>query len=106
MKKGMMIFLLTAMAAGFAYAASEEAVHSIQPPNIPVELKAGEGKDTTTSFCSVCHSLDYITMQPAFSKAQWAGEVNKMIKVMGAPIPEKDAQVIISYLATEYGTGK
>ncbi len=106
MKKGMIIFLLTVMAAGFAYAASGEAVHSILRPNIPVELKAGEGRDTAAAFCSICHSLDYITMQPAFSKAQWAGEVNKMIKVMGAPIPEKDAEVIISYLAAEYGTGR
>jgi cytochrome c5 len=106
MKEGIVIFLLTVTAAGFAYAASGEALHSIKLPNIPVELKAGEGKETTTSFCSVCHSPDYITMQPAFSKAQWAAEVNKMIKVMGAPIPEKDAQVIIDYLATEYGTGK
>jgi hypothetical protein len=44
-------------------------------------------------------------MQPAFPRATWTAEVNKMIKVMGAPINEEDAKTIINYLGTEYGTG-
>jgi hypothetical protein len=29
--------------------------------------------------------------------------VNKMIKVMGAPIPERDVPVIVDYLSKNYG---
>ena len=44
-------------------------------------------------------------MQPPFSRATWTAEVNKMIKVMGAPINEDDAKTIINYLVATYGTG-
>ncbi len=104
MKKIIVILMLSAI-AGFAYAGPEGSVHSIQLPEIKTELKAGEGKDVAERFCSICHSLDYITMQPKFTRAQWTAEVNKMIKVMGAPIPEESAKIIEAYLTSSYGTG-
>jgi cytochrome c5 len=104
MKKLIILSIILAV-AGLAYAAQRDAVHSIEIPVVKTELKAGEGRDTTERYCSICHSLDYIIMQPKFPKAKWAGVVNKMIKVMGAPIPEEDAKVIIDYLAVQYGTG-
>jgi hypothetical protein len=79
--------------------------HSIELPVIQTELKPGPGLDKVTTLCNICHSVDYITMQPAFPRATWTAEVNKMIKVMGAPINEEDAKTIINYLGTEYGTG-
>jgi cytochrome c5 len=104
MKKFIVLSIVLTV-AGFAYAADKTTVHSITLPDIRTELKAGAGRDTAQKYCSICHSPDYITMQPRFSKAKWTGVVNKMIKVMGAPIPPKDAEVIIDYLASEYGTG-
>ena len=104
MKKLIILSLILAV-AGLAYAAEKDAVHSIAIPAVKTELRAGEGMDTTEKYCSICHSLDYITMQPKFPKATWTVEVNKMIKVMGAPIPEADAKVIIDYLTAQYGTG-
>ena len=106
----MMIFL----SAGFAQpqdalpkAASDAGtIHSISIPNVPVQLKEGDGRPKTDAYCNVCHSTDYITMQPKFSKAQWTATVTKMIKTFGAPIPQEDADTIINYLATSYGTGK
>jgi hypothetical protein len=81
-------------------------VHSIQLPAPTVTLKQAPGVDKAASFCAICHSLDYITTQPPFSRSQWTGTVNKMIKVMGAPIPEEDAKTIIDYLSANYGNGK
>ncbi len=104
MKKLIILSLVLAI-GGLSYAAGQDAVRSIELPVVKTELKAGDGRDTTEKYCSICHSLDYIVMQPKFPKATWAGEVNKMIKVMGAPIPEADAKVIIDYLAAQYGTG-
>jgi cytochrome c5 len=102
------------LSAGFAQAqdappktASDAGtVHSITLPNIQVPLKEGEGKPKTEAYCNVCHSTDYITMQPKFSRAQWTATVTKMIKTFGAPIPLEDAETIIDYLSTSYGTGK
>jgi hypothetical protein len=45
-------------------------------------------------------------MQPKMSKAQWSATVTKMIKVFGAPVPQEDADKIIGYLSTAYGTGQ
>jgi cytochrome c5 len=103
--KKIILFLILLAVAGFAYAGPKESVHSIELPTVTTELKAGEGKDVTERFCSVCHSLDYITMQPIFTRAQWTAVVNKMIKVMGAPIPEENVKIIEGYLTTSYGTG-
>jgi cytochrome c5 len=91
-------------AAGFVHAA--DTVKSIELPAVQTQLKAGEGKMKVDTNCAVCHSTDYITLQPSFSKAQWTGTVTKMIKVFGAQINEDDAKVISNYLATQYGTGK
>ena len=91
--------------AGFASAGPQNSVRSIVLPNIQTELKAGEGKEKTMAFCAICHSLDYITMQPRLTRAQWTATVNKMIK-FGAPINEDDSQKIIDYLTTQYGSRK
>lgn len=104
MKKIIIILMLSAV-GGYASAGPGGSVHSIELPEIKTELKAGEGKDITERFCSICHSLDYITMQPKFTRPQWTAVVNKMIKVMGAPIPEQDAKTISGYLTSGYGTG-
>jgi hypothetical protein len=71
-------------------------------PSFPAELAAGNGQPETQSFCAMCHSSRYITMQPPLPAAVWEAEVNKMIKTYGAPIPEASAKKIISYLQTHY----
>ncbi|MGC1456256.1 MAG: cytochrome c [Nitrospirota bacterium] len=85
---------------------SQSSTKSIDLPVIQVDLRQGPGLDKTSTLCNICHSVDYITMQPPFSRAQWTGTVNKMIKVMGAPINEDDAKTIIEYLSTSYGNRK
>ena len=67
-------------------------------------LKAGPDAALTTGHCSACHSADYIVMNSVFlNKAGWTAEVNKMIKVMGAPISEDQAARIVDYLTRYYG---
>jgi hypothetical protein len=57
------------------------------------------------AYCSGCHSLDYILMNSPFpSRTLWEAEVHKMIKVMGAPVPEDDVVKLVDYLTTHYGT--
>jgi hypothetical protein len=71
-------------------------------PSFPPELAQGEGRAETQSFCLMCHSTRYITMQPPLPAAAWEAEVNKMIKTYGAPIPEASAKKITSYLQTHF----
>jgi hypothetical protein len=71
-------------------------------PFFPVELPDGEGKQEAQSFCALCHSTRYITMQPPLNAAQWEAVVTKMVKAYGAPIPEATEKKIISYLQAHY----
>lgn len=55
--------------------------------------------------CTGCHSADYISTQPRELKSKqdfWKAEVNKMVKVYGAPIPETEIAKIVEYLAQTY----
>jgi len=95
--------LLILLVAGIAYAWAQDTTHSINVPETRVELKPGEGLSKVETFCNICHSLDYIVMQPKFTKPQWTATVTKMIKVFGAPINEEDSKQIANYLAAQYG---
>jgi cytochrome c5 len=69
-----------------------------------LRLKDAPEAATVRAYCSACHSVDYIQMNSAFmKKAAWEAEVRKMIKVMGAPVPEDEVARIVNYLATNYG---
>jgi hypothetical protein len=69
-----------------------------------IRMKDAPEKMLIAANCSGCHSLDYIQMNSPFLKrAGWEAEVQKMIRVMGAPIAEADAPKIVGYLAREYG---
>jgi cytochrome c5 len=93
------------LAAGLVLADPQTTVHSITLPETRIELAPGEGKVKVETFCNICHSLDYITMQPKFSRAQWTGTVTKMVKVYGAPINDEDVKILADYLASQYGSG-
>ena len=69
-----------------------------------LRLRDGPGRQLLEANCVMCHSLDYIPMNsPFLDRKGWEASVNKMIKVMGAPIAEPDAQKIVDYLAGQYG---
>jgi len=69
-----------------------------------IRLKDGAGKQLVEANCSMCHSLDYIPMNsPFLDRKGWEASVNKMIKVMGAPVAEGDVKNIVDYLAAQYG---
>ncbi|MEZ0323765.1 MAG: cytochrome c [Hydrogenothermaceae bacterium] len=80
-----------------------ENIKTIELPNIPDnKLKDGKGKELVEQYCSICHSLNYITMQKGLSKKVWQAEVKKMI-LFGAPIEnQKDIDTIIEYLEKNY----
>jgi len=99
MKRLAIPFLLS-LAAIASSAIAEPITYQLPPET--AALKPGPGVDTA-ALCTACHSADYITTQPrGKGKAFWQAEVRKMIKVYGAPIDDKDAATIASYLAATY----
>lgn len=69
-----------------------------------VELAEGPGRALVEARCVACHSLDYIQMNsPFLDRKGWEASVAKMIRVMGAEVPEADVQEIVDYLASRYG---
>lgn len=92
----MKIFFLLILISSAAFAGEEK-----------IRLIKGPGHDKVLANCMMCHSVDYIQMNSGFlDKAGWEKTVNKMIKVMGAPIQEKDVPEIVDYLTKYYGTEK
>jgi mono/diheme cytochrome c family protein len=82
---------------------TEGASYSVAAyPLYPPDLAPGAGREAVQSYCTTCHSTRYITMQPPLPPETWAAEVDKMIKVMGQPIPEDVQSDIIKYLQTNY----
>jgi cytochrome c5 len=88
-----------------AAAAAGDTVTITLPPDLGA-LPPGSGMTVTQRSCQMCHSLDYITIQPPGGEAQWRGVVTKMIKVYGAPIPDEDASAIVQYLSGHFGAGR
>jgi hypothetical protein len=71
---------------------------------MPIKLAPGQHAALVQSRCSICHSLDYIVMNsPFLSRTAWEGEVRKMVKIMGAPVPESEVASIVDYLTENYG---
>jgi mono/diheme cytochrome c family protein len=74
-------------------------------PDETAQFKPGPNLETVQANCTGCHSADYIQTQPRgpkFGKDFWTAEVNKMIKVYGAPIDQADVSKIVDYLAATY----
>jgi hypothetical protein len=88
-------------------AAAAEGKTIAQPPDHPYgALADGSGAQLTRNQCGMCHSTDYVVMQPRGDAKQWEGVVTKMIKVYGAPISDADAKTIVEYLTAAYGPGR
>jgi mono/diheme cytochrome c family protein len=68
-----------------------------------VQLKAGAGRELTTSRCIICHSLEYIPANaPAMDRAAWQKTLQKMRERFGAPLNDEETRTILDYLSANY----
>lgn len=74
------------------------------PRNPPLSgLVPGTGHEKVVAYCSICHSTQYIPMNsPVLDAGGWEKTVTKMVQAYGAPIPEADQKLIVSYLSEHY----
>lgn len=67
-------------------------------PADPVYFQPGPGQEIANGYCLICHSAEYIYMQPPHSQTTWTDIVKKMKRVMGCPIPDDQIEGLASYL--------
>ncbi len=63
-----------------------------------INFQSEEGEELFKANCITCHTLQYIDMQPNFTRKTWEKITDKMIKNFGAPIPDSTAKKIVDYL--------
>ena len=90
------IFACTATAT--AIAADEWKLPDEKPA-----FKAAPGAELVQANCIMCHSHEYITTQPAFTRDQWKASVAKMQAKYGAPLAPENVDALLDYLAQSYG---
>jgi len=89
-----------------ASAIAQEKTITLLPDHEHAKLGPGRHSELAQTQCQLCHSTDYIVMQPRGDAKQWEAVVTKMVKVFGAPLSEADAKAITEYLVTTYGPPK
>ena len=72
-------------------------------PDEKPAFKSAPGADLVQANCIICHSHEYITTQPAFTRDQWKASVTKMQQKYGAPLPPENMDAVLDYLAKAYG---
>jgi hypothetical protein len=71
---------------------------SITFPTDPFSFQSGKGQEVANTYCLICHSADYIYMQPEHSEKKWKDIITKMKRVFGCPIPQDQISVLSAYL--------
>jgi cytochrome c553 len=97
--------LATAAISALSFAPAAAAPVSYKLPDETAAFKSGPNLEVVMNNCTGCHSADYIATQPRGPKYKtdfWRAEVNKMIKVYGAPVNDADVGKIVEYLAQTY----
>jgi cytochrome c5 len=82
---------------------SEDGVRSIELPAVAIDLPDAPGKNLIAANCMICHSPQYILMQPNLPRKTWEASVDKMRKTFGAPVPENLVPEIVDYLVAIRG---
>jgi len=94
--------LITAVLAG-TFGVGLAAETSFKLPPETAKLKPARDVVLATSKCLLCHSVDYISMQPSFTETVWRGIVIKMRDRFGAPIATNEVERLVRYFSENYG---
>jgi cytochrome c5 len=82
---------------------SRDKVVEITLPEIHITPPNGPNLEVYEKNCLLCHSAQYVLMQPSFPRSTWEKEVTKMVDAYGANIPESDRPKIVEYLVAIKG---
>src|SRR5882724_11268927 len=66
-------------------------------------FRQDSGAEIANAQCLICHSVEYVTMQPPMPRPFWKSSIQKMQQKYGAPIPDVQVEELADYLARNYG---
>lgn len=75
----------------------------IQLPPETGAFKQDKGAEIANGQCLICHSVEYVVIQPPMPRAFWKSSVQKMQQKFGAPIPNDQVEALVDYLTKNYG---
>ncbi len=80
------------------------SVLKIELPRETTSFKGGDGAPLANAQCLICHSVDYISSQPPLGRTPWTATVKKMRDKYAAQLTDEQAEALVTYLVTNYGT--
>lgn len=93
--------LLVSVEIGIFAGEVSNSNRSITFPTDPFSFQPGQGREIANSYCVICHSADYIYMQPPHSQGKWTAIIKKMKHTFGCPIPDDSIATLASYLTNQ-----
>jgi cytochrome c551/c552 len=93
------------LAIGFILSAClfQATALDIQLPPETGAFKQDKGAEIANGQCLICHSVEYVVMQPPMPRAFWKSSVQKMQQKYAAPIPDDQVEAVVDYLTKNYG---
>ena len=88
--------------AGWTLLANAAPVEIQLPPEVNA-FKQDAGAEIANAQCLICHSVEYVSMQPPFLRSFWKSSVQKMQQKYGATIPDAQVESLVDYLTKNYG---
>lgn len=82
------------------------ATLKIELPREVDTFPGGAGAQLANTHCLICHSADYVKIQPPLARAAWKASVQKMQQKYGAAIPEDQIEPLAAYLTKTFGSEK
>ncbi|MGD9852681.1 MAG: cytochrome c [Nitrospirales bacterium] len=84
-----------------AVAKDRGEISTLNLPSDPISFQSAPGSQLANSYCLICHSAEYIYMQPPHPKEQWTEIVQKMNQSFGCPIPDEQISPLVDYLLSQ-----
>lgn len=97
--------VLTTLLGGLSADGAGGAPVKIELPPETAAFKFGPGSEIANGHCLTCHSVEYVSTQPAMPRTFWAGSVKKMQDKYGAQIPPEQVERLVDYLTGHYSSG-
>jgi len=94
--------LAVAAILGVSFLVAAAPVEIQLPPEVNV-FKQDVGAELANAQCLICHSVEYISLQPPMTRAFWKSSVQKMQQKYGAPISDAQVEPLVDYLVKNYG---
>ncbi len=84
-----------------ANADDRNQLSTLNLPSDPISFQPGPGSDLASRYCLMCHSAEYVYMQPPHPHEQWMEIVGKMKTSFGCPISNEDMAPLADYLVSQ-----